>query len=44
MDDALIRLESVNPKHGRTTLEAKEVKTVQAVTMIVQASKARTVA
>jgi hypothetical protein len=41
MDNDVVRLESVNPKHGRTTLEAKEVKTVQAVTMIVQASKAR---
>lgn len=43
MDSDVVRLESVNPKHGRTTLDAKEVKTVQAVTMIVQASKARVV-
>lgn len=43
MDSDVLRLESVNPKHGRTTLDAKEVKTVQAVTMIVQASKARVV-
>lgn len=43
MDSDVVRLESVNPKHGRTTLDAKEVKTVQAVTMIVQASKARVI-
>jgi phage repressor protein C with HTH and peptisase S24 domain len=44
MDSDVVRLESVNPVHGRTTLDAKEVRTIQAVTMIVQASKARTVA
>jgi phage repressor protein C with HTH and peptisase S24 domain len=43
MDADYIRLESVNPAHGRVTVESKDIKTIQAVTMIVQASKARMV-
>jgi phage repressor protein C with HTH and peptisase S24 domain len=43
MDNDAVRLDSVNPAHGRTVLNTSEVKTIQAVTMIVQASKARTI-
>jgi phage repressor protein C with HTH and peptisase S24 domain/transcriptional regulator with XRE-family HTH domain len=43
MDNDVVRLDSVNPTHGRTVLNTREVKTIQAVTMIVQASKARTI-
>ena len=39
-DDGLVRLESVNPDHGRTTLEESEINKIQAITMIVPPSKA----
>ena len=39
-DDGIVRLESVNPDHGRTTLEESEIIKIQAITMIVPPSKA----